>query len=228
MKKKLVVLTGAGISQESGLKTFRDQGGLWENHNIEDVATPEAFQKNPELVLSFYNQRRKQLLEAEPNEAHKLLADLEQYFDVTIITQNVDDFHERAGSQDVIHLHGELLKSRSIINPDKIYDQKKDILIGDTDENGHQLRPHVVWFGEAVAMIPYAMNICKIADTALVIGTSLQVYPAAGLINDVPDNAMIYLIDPNPQVEAGANLKIIKDKAVSGMKSLYNQLINQN
>jgi NAD-dependent deacetylase len=228
MKKKLVVLTGAGISQESGLKTFRDQGGLWENHNIEDVATPEAFQKNPELVLSFYNQRRKQLLEAEPNEAHKLLADLEQYFDVTIITQNVDDFHERAGSQDVIHLHGELLKSRSIINPDKIYDQKKDILIGDTDENGHQLRPHVVWFGEAVPMIPYAMNICKIADTALVIGTSLQVYPAAGLINDVPNNAMIYLIDPNPQVEAGANLKIIKDKAVSGMKSLYNQLINQN
>lgn len=228
MKKKLVVLTGAGISQESGLKTFRDQGGLWENHNIEDVATPEAFQKNPELVLSFYNQRRKQLLEAEPNEAHKLLADLEQYYDVTIITQNVDDFHERAGSQDVIHLHGELLKSRSIINPDKIYDQKKDILIGDTDENGHQLRPHVVWFGEAVAMIPYAMNICKIADTALVIGTSLQVYPAAGLINDVPDNAMIYLIDPNPQVEAGANLKIIKDKAVNGMKSLYNQLINQN
>ncbi|MDR9448363.1 MAG: Sir2 family NAD-dependent protein deacetylase [Psychroflexus sp.] len=228
MKKKLVVLTGAGISQESGLKTFRDQGGLWENHNIEDVATPEAFQKNPELVLSFYNQRRKQLLEAEPNEAHKLLADLEQYYDLTIITQNVDDFHERAGSQHVIHLHGELLKSRSIINPDKIYDQKKDILIGDTDENGHQLRPHVVWFGEAVAMIPYAMNICKIADTALVIGTSLQVYPAAGLINDVPDNAMIYLIDPNPQVEAGANLKIIKDKAVSGMKSLYNQLINQN
>lgn len=228
MKKKLVVLTGAGISQESGLKTFRDQGGLWENHNIENVATPEAFQKNPELVLSFYNQRRKQLLEAEPNEAHKLLADLEQYFDVTIITQNLDDFHERAGSQHVIHLHGELLKSRSIINPDKIYDQKKDILIGDTDENGHQLRPHVVWFGEAVAMIPYAMNICKIADKALVIGTSLQVYPAAGLINDVPDNAMIYLIDPNPQVEAGANLKIIKDKAVSGMKSLYNQLINQN
>lgn len=228
MKKKLVVLTGAGISQESGLKTFRDQGGLWENHNIEDVATPEAFQKNPELVLSFYNQRRKQLLEAEPNEAHKLLADLEQYYDVTIITQNVDDFHERAGSQHVVHLHGELLKSRSIINPDKIYDQKKDILIGDTDENGHQLRPHVVWFGEAVPMIPYAMNICKIADKALVIGTSLQVYPAAGLINDVPDNAMIYLIDPNPQVEAGANLKIIKDKAVNGMKSLYNQLINQN
>ena len=222
---KLVVLSGAGVSQESGLHTFRDQGGLWENHSIEEVATPQAFEKNPEKVLNFYNQRRRQLLESKPNEAHQYIAALEQYFDVTVITQNVDNFHEQAGSSNVIHLHGELLKSKSVKNSDKIYDQTEDIKLGDRDKNGDQLRPHVVWFGEAVPMIPVAMEICKKADIALVIGTSLQVYPAAGLINDVPKNTKIYLIDPDPQVQAAENLEIITDKAVSGMKKLYNQLI---
>ena len=222
---KLVVLSGAGVSQESGLHTFRDQGGLWENHSIEEVATPQAFEKNPEKVLNFYNQRRRQLLESKPNEAHQYIAALEQYFDVTVITQNVDNFHEQAGSSNVMHLHGELLKSKSVKNSDKIYDQTDDIKLGDRDKNGDQLRPHVVWFGEAVPMIPVAMEICKKADIALVIGTSLQVYPAAGLINDVPKNTKIYLIDPDPQVQAAENLEIITDKAVSGMKKLYNQLI---
>ena len=222
---KLVVLSGAGVSQESGLHTFRDQGGLWENHSIEEVATPQAFEKNPEKVLNFYNQRRRQLLESKPNEAHQYIAALEQYFDVTVITQNVDNFHEQAGSSNVMHLHGELLKSKSVKNSDKIYDQTEDIKLGDRDKNGDQLRPHVVWFGEAVPMIPVAMEICKKADIALVIGTSLQVYPAAGLINDVPKNTKIYLIDPDPQVQAAENLEIITDKAVSGMKKLYNQLI---
>ena len=222
---KLVVLSGAGVSQESGLHTFRDQGGLWENHSIEEVATPQAFEKNPEKVLNFYNQRRRQLLESKPNEAHQHIAALEQYFDVTVITQNVDNFHEQAGSSNVMHLHGELLKSKSVKNSDKIYDQTEDIKLGDRDKNGDQLRPHVVWFGEAVPMIPVAMEICKKADIALVIGTSLQVYPAAGLINDVPKNTKIYLIDPDPQVQAAENLEIITDKAVSGMKKLYNQLI---
>jgi len=222
---KLVVLSGAGVSQESGLSTFRDQGGLWENHSIEEVATPQAFEKNPEKVLNFYNQRRRQLLESKPNEAHQYIAALEQYFDVTVITQNVDNFHEQAGSSNVMHLHGELLKSKSVKNSDKIYDQTEDIKLGDRDKNGDQLRPHVVWFGEAVPMIPVAMEICKKADIALVIGTSLQVYPAAGLINDVPKNTKIYLIDPDPQVQAAENLEIITDKAVSGMKKLYNQLI---
>jgi NAD-dependent deacetylase len=221
---KLVVLSGAGVSQESGLTTFRDQGGLWENHSIEEVATPQAFEKDPEKVLNFYNQRRRQLLESKPNEAHQYIAALEQYFDVTVITQNVDNFHEQAGSSDVIHLHGELLKSKSFKNHDKIYDQMDDINLGDTDENGDQLRPHVVWFGEAVPMIPVAMEVCQKADIALVIGTSLQVYPAAGLIDDVPATAKIYLIDPDPQIQATENLEIISDKAVSGMKKLYNRL----
>ena len=223
--EKLVVLSGAGVSQESGLDTFRDKGGIWEEHQIEDVATPEAFQKDPAMVLHFYNKRRQQLLASKPNEAHRYIAALEQYFDVTVITQNIDNFHEQAGSSNVIHLHGELLKSKSVKNPDKIYDQTDDIKLGDRDKNGDQLRPHVVWFGEAVPMIPVAMEICKKADIALVIGTSLQVYPAAGLINDVPKNTKIYLIDPDPQVQAAENLEIITDKAVSGMKKLYNQLI---
>ncbi len=225
---KLVVLSGAGVSQESGLHTFRDQGGLWENHSIEEVATPDAFKKDPKKVLHFYNQRRRQLLESKPNEAHQYIAALEQYFDVTVITQNVDNFHEQAGSSHVLHLHGELLKSKSVKNPDKIYNQTDDINLGDTDENGNQLRPHVVWFGEAVPMIPVAMEICQKADLALVIGTSLQVYPAAGLMDDVPENPKIYLIDPNPQVQATGNLEIIPDKAVKGMKKLYDRLTKTN
>jgi len=222
--KKLVVLSGAGVSKESGLNTFRDQDGLWENHSIEEIATPQAFEENPKKVLDFYNKRRKQLLEAKPNDAHQYIAALEQYFEVTVITQNVDNLHEQAGSSDVIHLHGELLKSKSVNDSGKIYDQLEDIHLGDTDEKGNQLRPHVVWFGEAVPMIPTAMQVCEKADCALVIGTSLQVYPAAGLINDLPQDAKIYLIDPDPQVQPTENLKIIKDKAVSGMKQLYTQL----
>ena len=226
--KKLVVLSGAGISQESGLSTFRDKGGLWEEHSIEEVATPEAFEKNPEKVLDFYNQRRRQLLRSKPNDAHKYLAALVQFYDTTIITQNIDNFHEQAGSKNVVHLHGELLKSKSVNDPEKIYEQKDDIHLGDTDENGDQLRPHVVWFGEAVPMIPVAAGICAQADIAIVIGTSLQVYPAAGLMDELPESAQIYLIDPDPQVRPGKQLEIIKDKAVHGMKTLYNNLTNTN
>ena len=226
--KKLVVLSGAGISQESVLSTFRDKGGLWEEHSIEEVATPEAFEKNPEKVLDFYNQRRRQLLRSKPNDAHRYLAALEQFYDTTIITQNIDNFHEQAGSKNVVHLHGELLKSKSVNDPEKIYEQKDDIHLGDTDENEDQLRPHVVWFGEAVPMIPVAAGICAQADIAIVIGTSLQVYPAAGLMDELPENAQIYLIDPDPQVRPGKQLEIIKDKAVHGMKTLYNKLTNTN
>ncbi len=226
--KKLVVLSGAGISQESGLSTFRDKGGLWEEHSIEEVATPEAFEKNPEKVLDFYNQRRRQLLRSKPNDAHRYLAALEQFYDTTIITQNIDNFHEQAGSKNVVHLHGELLKSKSVNDPEKIYEQKDDIHLGDTDENEDQLRPHVVWFGEAVPMIPVAAGICAQADIAIVIGTSLQVYPAAGLMDELPENAQIHLIDPDPQVRPGKHLEIIKDKAVHGMKTLYNKLTNTN
>jgi NAD-dependent deacetylase len=226
--KKLVVLSGAGISQESGLSTFRDKGGIWEEHSIEEVATPEAFEKNPEKVLDFYNQRRRQLLRSKPNDAHRCLTALEQFYDTTIITQNIDNFHEQAGSKNVIHLHGELLKSKSVDHPEKIYEQKDDINLGDTDENGDQLRPHVVWFGEAVPMIPVAAGICAQADIAIVIGTSLQVYPAAGLMDELPENAQIYLIDPDPQVRPGKQLEIIRDKAVQGMKTLYNKLTNTN
>ena len=226
--KKLVVLSGAGISQESGLSTFRDKGGIWEEHSIEEVATPEAFEKNPEKVLDFYNQRRRQLLRSKPNDAHRYLAALEKFYDTTIITQNIDNFHEQAGSKNVVHLHGELLKSKSVNDPEKIYEQKDDIHLGDTDENGDQLRPHVVWFGEAVPMIPVAAGICAQADIAIVIGTSLQVYPAAGLMDELPEKARIHLIDPDPQVRPGKHLEIIKDKAVQGMKTLYNKLTNTN
>ncbi len=226
--KKLVVLSGAGISQESGLSTFRDKGGIWEEHSIEEVATPEAFEKNPEKVLDFYNQRRRQLLRSKPNDAHRYLAALEKFYDTTIITQNIDNFHEQAGSKNVIHLHGELLRSKSVNDSEKIYEQKDDIHLGDTDENGDQLRPHVVWFGEAVPMIPIAAGICAQADIAIVIGTSLQVYPAAGLMDELPEKARIHLIDPDPQVRPGKHLEIIKDKAVQGMKTLYNKLTNTN
>ena len=225
---KLVVLSGAGVSQESGLETFRDKGGIWENHRIEDVATPQAFEKNPEKVLNFYNERRKQLLQLKPNQAHHYIASLENYYQVSVVTQNIDNFHEQAGSTNVIHLHGELLKSKTNYYLDKIYDQNEDIKLGDTDDKGHQLRPHVVWFGEVVPLMPVAIDVCQKADIALVIGTSLQVYPAAGLINELSENTKVYLIDPYPQVNPDRNLEIIQDKAVSGMKKLYTQLINTN
>ncbi|GIQ56937.1 NAD-dependent protein deacylase [Flavobacterium collinsii] len=198
MKKKLVVLTGAGISAESGIKTFRDSDGLWEGHDVMEVATPEGWRKNQELVLDFYNKRRQQLKEVEPNSGHKILAELEQDFDVYIITQNVDDLHERAGSTKVLHLHGELLKVRSTYNRNVILDWTDDLFTGDTDKNGHQLRPHIVWFGEDVPALEEAIEITETADYFAVIGTSLQVYPAAGLISYTPSITPVFYIDPNP------------------------------
>ncbi|WP_433764501.1 SIR2 family NAD-dependent protein deacylase [Flavobacterium ginsenosidimutans] len=198
MKKKLVVLTGAGISAESGIKTFRDSDGLWEGHDVMEVATPEGWFKNQELVLDFYNKRRQQLKEVKPNLGHIILAELEKDFDVYIITQNVDDLHERAGSSKVLHLHGELLKVRSTQNKNLILDWTDDLLTGDLDTNGHQLRPHIVWFGEEVPALEEAIDITETADYFAVIGTSLQVYPAAGLIAYTPSTTPVFYIDPKP------------------------------
>ena len=196
--KKIVVLTGAGISAESGIKTFRDADGLWEGHDIMEVASPIGWKKNAELVLDFYNKRRAQLLTVIPNKAHEILAELEAHFDIHIITQNVDDLHERAGSNKVVHLHGELLKARSISNEDFVIDWKHDLNLGDFDLEGNQLRPHIVWFGEDVPMIEHAIDIVETADILIIIGTSLQVYPAAGLMNYVDQNVPVYYIDPKP------------------------------
>lgn len=198
MKKKLVVLTGAGISAESGIKTFRDSDGLWEGHDVMEVATPEGWRKNQELVLDFYNKRRQQLKEVEPNLGHKILAELQQVFDVHVITQNVDDLHERAGSTKVLHLHGELLKVRSVQNRNHILTWTEDLYTGDFDENGHQLRPHIVWFGEDVPALEEAIEITETADYFAVIGTSLQVYPAAGLISYTDSITPVFYIDPKP------------------------------
>jgi NAD-dependent deacetylase len=198
MKKKLVILSGAGMSAESGIKTFRDAGGLWEGHDVMEVASPEGWHRNKELVLDFYNQRRRQLFEVQPNQGHTIAAGLEKDFDVHIITQNVDDLHERAGSTNVLHLHGELLKARSVRNENDIIDWKTDINLGDLHTDGHQLRPHIVWFGEAVPAIEYAMDIVKEADYLIIIGTSMQVYPAAGLIDYARPTTPIFYIDPNP------------------------------
>lgn len=198
MKKKLVVLTGAGISAESGIKTFRDSDGLWEGHDVMEVATPEGWHKNQDLVLDFYNKRRQQLKEVKPNLGHQILAELENYFDVYIVTQNVDDLHERAGSSKVLHLHGELLKVRSTKNRELILDWTNDLLTGDLDKNGHQLRPHIVWFGEEVPALEEAISIVEEADYLAVIGTSLQVYPAAGLISYTYSITPVFYIDPKP------------------------------
>ena len=191
--KKLIILTGAGISAESGIKTFRDADGLWEGHNVMEVASPEGYLENPELVLDFYNQRRKQLLEVSPNKAHYNLAKLENYFDVEIITQNVDDLHERAGSTKVIHLHGELLKVRSAVNESNVLDWRKELVLGDLCSEKSQLRPHIVWFGEMVPLLEKAIKITQTADILVVIGTSMQVYPAASLIDYIKPNTPIYL-----------------------------------
>ena len=176
-KQKVVVLTGAGMSAESGLKTFRDANGLWEGHDVMQVASPQGFARNPELVLEFYNQRRRQLLEVSPNKGHLALAQLEQAFDVSIVTQNIDNLHEQAGSSHVVHLHGELFKVRSTVNENHVLDWKKDLVLGDTDKNGHQLRPHIVWFGEMVPMLETAAHITQQADILIIVGTSMQVYP---------------------------------------------------
>ena len=193
MKKKLVVLTGAGISAESGIKTFRDADGLWEGHDVMEVASPEGWYKNKELVLDFYNQRRRQLQTVEPNLGHKTLAELESDFDVHIITQNVDNLHEKAGSSKVLHLHGELLKVRSTKNEGYILDWNDDLNIGDVDPNGNQLRPHIVWFGEAVPALEEAIEITQQADYFVIVGTSMQVYPAAGLLHYTNKNVPVFI-----------------------------------
>ncbi len=224
--KKIVILTGAGISAESGLKTFRDSDGLWEGYNVYDVATPEAWRKNPEIVQQFYNERRKSVLEAQPNAAHYALVRLEEKFDVRIITQNIDDLHERAGSSQILHLHGLITKSQSNNNPQLTYEiHGSEIQMGELCELGSQLRPHVVWFGEAVPMIEPAAQLCHLADIFIVIGTSLQVYPAAGLLDLVPQRAVKYLVDPNSSVYADRNFQLITKKAAIGVPELVNQLL---
>lgn len=219
--KHIVVLTGAGMSAESGIKTFRDEDGLWEGHDVMQVASPEGFKRNPELVLDFYNQRRRQLKTVKPNQAHKDLAALEQDFKVTIVTQNIDDLHERAGSTKVIHLHGELFKVRSPRNEKDIKVWTEDLNLGDTCENGFQLRPHIVWFGEEVPMIEAAIDICATADILLIIGTSMQVYPAAGLMHYVPSDVPIYIIDPKPAMSTNGKVTVIAKSATEGMKDLF-------
>jgi len=222
--KHIVVLTGAGMSAESGVKTFRDHDGLWEGHDVMKVASPEGFRENPELVLDFYNQRRRQLKEVQPNQAHKDIALLEANHKVTIVTQNVDDLHERAGSTNVVHLHGELKKVRSTGNPRDIKVWTEDINLGDTCEKGYQLRPHIVWFGEDVPMIEKAVEICITADILLIIGTSMQVYPAAGLMHYVSDDTPIYYIDPKPAVVRNQNINVIAKTATEGMKEILKML----
>ena len=222
--KKMVVLTGAGMSAESGLQTFRDANGLWEGHNVMDVATPEAFERDPKLVLEFYNQRRRQLLNVLPNNAHHNLKELEKYFNIHIITQNVDDLHERAGSSQIVHLHGELRKVRSTTNEKIVLEWSKDLYLGDVDKNGDQLRPHIVWFGEAVPQLENAIKITKQADVLVIIGTSMQVYPAASLIHYVSSNTPIYFIDPAPSISKNTNTTIIKSGAQQGTKQLIKML----
>lgn len=225
---KIIVLTGAGISAESGIKTFRDADGLWENHRLEDVATPEAWRANPELVLRFYNQRRKQLLEVDPNAAHKALAELEQYFEVEIITQNVDDLHERAGSSRVLHLHGELRKVRSDRYPEEVLSWDTDLNIGDYCSRGAQLRPHIVWFGEEVPMLMPASALAAEADIFLIVGTSLVVYPAAGLMAYANPKIPFIYIDPKPHInwelQGLPNLVVIDEPASNGVPKVVEQL----
>lgn len=224
--KKIVVLTGAGISAESGIRTFRDSDGLWEEHRIEDVATFEAWQRNPGLVLDFYNQRRKQLYEVKPNQGHIALVELAKKFDVRIITQNVDDLHEQAGSRNVLHLHGELKKVRSTVDEDLIYELEGwELKKGDLCEKGSQLRPHIVWFGEAVPMIEKAMELSAQADIFIVIGTSLNVYPAAGLVYYIKPGTPVYLIDPHAEMLSGVkNLTVIREPAGTGVPALVKKL----
>jgi len=226
--KKLVVLTGAGMSAESGLATFRDSGGLWEGHRVEDVATPGAWAKNQEMVLEFYNQRRKNALAAKPNRGHEILATLENDFDVTVVTQNVDDLHERAGSSNVIHLHGSLFESRSTLDPTLVYPIKGwELKLGDKCEKGSQLRPNIVWFGEGVPLMEVAAHVAARADIFLVVGTSMVVYPAAGLVDYVPDHVPKFLVDPKrPEILHVPNLEFIVDKASSGMEKVRKILMN--
>jgi NAD-dependent deacetylase len=232
--KKLVVLTGAGMSAESGISVFRGGGGLWDKYPVEQVATPEGYAANPALVTKFYNERRKQLLEVEPNRGHQLLADMEKYFQVTVITQNVDNLHERAGSSDVIHLHGELTKVTSTWQPNnpkfirELSSEEYEVKIGDLAADGSQLRPFIVWFGESVPMIEKAIGYCENADIFLIIGTSLNVYPAAGLLNYVPAHVPVYLIDPNDvPIASGRKVHVIQKGASDGMEELMHLLTDE-
>lgn len=229
MKPRLVVLSGAGISAESGIQTFRDANGLWEGYDVHEVASPEGWDKNPELVLDFYNQRRRQAATSKPNRGHLVLAELETLFDVTIITQNVDNLHEKAGSNTIIHLHGELFKSQSTTNPELIYKiDGTELNIGDTDELGNQLRPFIVWFGEQVPLLEEAIKHVALADIVIVVGTSLNVYPAAQLVEYIQDKTDVYVIDPHiPYVDPKENLFLIEEKGTFGLQQLKEVLINQ-
>ncbi len=222
-------MSGAGISAESGLKTFRDSDGLWEGHSIEDVATPEGWHRDKQLVLDFYNERRKAGMDAQPNAGHLVLAELEKYFDVQIITQNVDNLHEKAGSTKILHLHGEIFKSRSTRNPDLVYEMDGwELKLGDKCELGSQLRPHIVWFGEAVPMIEPAAELSLDADIFVVVGTSLAVYPAAGLVDFVRKNVPVFVIDPKSvEVKSDKNVTFIQEPASTGMTTLKNLLIEK-
>ena len=226
-KKKIVVFTGAGISAESGLKTFRDSGGLWEEYKVEDVATPEAWENNPEMVLTFYNKRRKQVINAKPNAAHYALVELEKKFDVQIITQNIDDLHERAGSKKILHLHGEIIKSRSSVDYSLIYKIKgTEIIIGEKCAKGSQLRPHIVWFGETVPHMDEAGKLAAKADIFIIVGTSLNVYPAAGLVDFVPHDSPKYLIDPQAvSKDYISNLIVKRERAGTGVPELVKKLL---
>ncbi len=228
-KKKIVILTGAGISAESGIQTFRDADGLWEGHDVMEVASPQGWKKNRELVLDFYNQRRAQLHEVEPNAAHFALADLDEHFEVCVITQNVDDLHERSGQKRVLHLHGELLKARSSMDPSIIVDWPKDITTDDKCPKGSQLRPHIVWFGESVPELEKAAAITSMADVMMIVGTSLQVYPAASLSAYVPDGTPIFYVDPRPQLnyelQKAKNLTVIEENATTGVRKVVDIMI---
>ena len=221
---KIVVLTGAGISAESGLKTFRDSNGLWEGHDVMAVASPEGFTRNPKLVLDFYNQRRRQLLQVSPNAAHTALARLEKNHEVHIVTQNVDDLHERAGSSKVLHLHGELLKVRSTLDESFIMDWRKDLILGDLCNKNYQLRPHIVWFGEAVSLMEEAVSLVEAAETVIIVGTSMAVYPAAGLLQYVSPASHIYFVDPKPALDSSERITVFSEKATSGVQKVIDQI----
>ena len=229
--KKIVVMTGAGVSAESGIRTFRDSNGLWEDHEVMDVASPEGWARDREMVLRFYNARRAQLKEVSPNAAHKAIRDLEEHFDVRVITQNVDDLHEQAGSSRVLHLHGELRKVRSTFDETLVYDWTEDLNVGDLCDDGHQLRPHIVWFGEAVPMLSEAIHQTKQADIVIIVGTSLQVYPAASLFSYAKSSAPVYYVDPKPastmETQGRDNFETITDTAANAVPVLAERLIDQ-
>jgi len=221
---RITILTGAGMSAESGIKTFRDSGGLWEGHDVMEVASPQGWNANPELVLDFYNQRRKQLMEVTPNTAHRALAELEKDHEVSIITQNVDDLHERAGSTNVLHLHGELFKVRSTVIEYTVLDWKKDLNLGETCKDGYQLRPHIVWFGEAVPEMENAIRVVMLTDILIIIGTSMQVYPAAGLLQYAPPDSKVFFVDPKPSIASTERITVFAESATRGVPMVIEKI----